>query len=110
MINNYGEYKITCLAKRHFNDTEKEIVMIIESNNESEAKRKAKKQLKSSNYTYVNIISISFLKHTKNSPTRQQEHSWNPPPKSKKLAIIFGAIGLAILVLIVVLVTNGVVG
>jgi len=106
MLNNYGSYKATCLAKQKLNDKEKEVVLLVDANNEIDAKTKAEKQLKALKYNYFKIVSIDFIKK---QPSTKNEINIQLKPKQKKTLIAVGTISFIFLVLIFVLIASGII-
>lgn len=109
MFNNYGDYQIIFRAKKHYNDSEKEVVIVVDANSESQAKNKAGKQAKSLGYNYCEIISTKLLQRKQKNDAETKSSNLKLNGRQKKGAIIIGVVAFAVLVLIFVLVASGII-
>lgn len=109
MFNNYGDYQIIFRAKKHYNDSEKEVVIVVDANSESQARNKAEKQAKSLGYNYCEIISAKLLQRKQMNDAETKSSNLKLNGRQKKGAIIIGVVAFAVLVLIFVLVASGII-
>ena len=63
-FNNHGSYEVLAKVRKHyFEKKEKEIILLIDADGKYDAEKIAKRQLKDSGYSNIDIMSVRLKKY-----------------------------------------------